>query len=622
MLLLRQESRIALQRANPDHPRTSIPASTADATAKRALRVTEHDPIQRDPGTPGGVHGHALVVDLDRASARREPIPAEWWPEVIGGAGLATRLLNTHCPPGADPLGPSNPLIFATSPFAGTAITTAAKIAVATRSPQTGMIGESLSSSYLAIALKQTGHDAFVITGNAAAWSVLVVDGPALRLEPADDLLGLSPDATADVLRFRLGHEFRVAAIGAAGEHLVRYAAISNDGRLAGRTGTGAVMGSKRLKAIAVRGNTLPPVAHPEELLAAAADLTGRSLGPATAKYREHGTAANLEKLAALGALPGRNFAAVDVSALTAITEEALRVDRRVDRHGCAACAIGCEHHYHLRDGSTARLEYEAQFALGSLCGIEDPETLLQASARCDALGLDAISLGGTIAWAMACGERGIEFSPFGGPAPRFGDGEAVRQLVDAIAHRRGLGDLLAEGSRAAAAVVGQGSDAFAMHVKGLEIPGYDPRRLPTMALGFAVAARGACQNRSSAYDVDLDGTLAPDARIAQRVAATIVGEDQASLMDSLTLCKFLRRCFADLPEEAATLHALVTGLPTTRDSLLAAGARINREKHAFNRANGWTRSLDTLPSDLSVPDLDRMVDAYHLVRSGAPTGV
>jgi len=569
----------------------------------------------RDQATPGGVHGQVLRVDLTAGTAHPEPIPAAWWPEVIGGSGLATRLLNHHCPPGTDPLGPDNPLILATSPFAGTAITTAAKLAFATRSPQTGMIGDSLSSSHLAITLKQTGHDALVITGRASTWSVLVIDNSDARLIPAADLLGLPPDATATALRTRLGETYRVAAIGAAGEHGVRYAAIANDGRLAGRTGTGAVMGSKRLKAIAVRGDTLPLVAHPNELARAAEELTSRSLGPATAKYREQGTAANLAALAARGALPGRGFASADPAAIAAITADALRVDRQVDRHGCAACAIGCEHHYHLRDGTTARLEFEAQFALGALCGIDDPETVLRASAACDALGLDAISLGGTIAWTMTCRDRGIDLTPYGGPGPAFGDGPALLALIDDIAHRRGLGDLLAEGSRAAATTVGQGSEACAMHVKGLELPGYDPRKLPTIALGLAVATRGACHNRSSAYDIDLSGALAPDAEIAARVAAAIDAEDQAALMDSLTLCKFLRRCFDDLPTEAAILHHLVTGLPTAPETLLAAGAKINADKHAFNRANGWTRDLDTLPPDLAVPHLSAMVDAYHRAR-------
>src|SRR5215218_193639 len=222
----------------------------------------------------GGVHGRSLRVDpgQDAGAGWSEPLAPEVFADVIGGIGLASLLLLRLCPPGADPLGPDNPLIFATSPFAGTGITTSSKIAVAARSPQTGMIGDSLSSSYLALELKRTGHDALAITGRAPEWSVLVVEDGSCRLRSAHELMGLSPSATADWLRAELGSQFRVAAIGTAGEHGVRYAAIANDGRLAGRTGSGAVMGAKRLKAIAVRGSRLPRAADPRAVATLARD--------------------------------------------------------------------------------------------------------------------------------------------------------------------------------------------------------------------------------------------------------------------------------------------------------------------------------------------------------------
>ena len=578
----------------------------------------------------GGVHGRLLRVDLGEAPVATwvEPLAPQLFAEVIGGIGLASLLLLRLCPPGVDPLGPRNPLIFATSPFAGTGITTASKIAVAARSPQTGMIGDSLSSSYLALALKRTGHDALAITGAAPAWSVLVVDDDEVDLRPVNGLLGLSPRATADRLRAELGSAYRVAAIGPAGERGVRYAAIANDGRLAGRTGAGAVMGAKRLKAIAVRGSRLPPVARPREVAALARDLAQRSLGPGTAKYREIGTVANVAFFNRLGLLPTRNFGSGRFAGAEAIAGETLRLAHHTDRHACAACTVGCEHHYRTRDDgpeTSARLEYETLFALGSLCGVSDPNVVLRAAALCDDLGIDAISAGGTIAWAMECGERGIDLGVPAADVPRWGDGAALLRVLGQIGEREGLGDLLAEGSRAAAARVGQGSAGWAMHVKGLELPGYDPRRLKTLALGLAVAARGACHNRSSAYDVDLSDRLDADTDAQQRAAAAAAAEDQAALLDSLTLCKFLRHALGDVHEESAALHRAVTGLATTADDLRHAGARIAEAKKRFNMAQGWTRALDTLPPRLLERDgegpaidpawLERQIDAYYAVR-------
>jgi aldehyde:ferredoxin oxidoreductase len=579
----------------------------------------------------GGVHGRLLRVDLRGGGSEgwSEPLAPADFHDVIGGIGLASLLLLRLCPPGADPLGPDNPLIFATSPFAGTGITTASKIAVAARSPQTGMIGDSLSSSYLALALKRTGHDALAITGTADEWSVLVVEDGRTHLRSAEGVLGLSTTATADRLRAELGTEFRVAAIGPAGERGVRYAAIANDGRLAGRTGTGAVMGAKRLKAIAISGSRLPLAADPRGVAALARDLAARSLGPGTAKYREIGTVANVAFFNRLGLLPTRNFQGGHFDA-EAISGETLRLEHYAGKHACAACTVGCEHHYRTRDDgpeTSGRLEYETLFALGSLCGVSDPNDVLRAAMLCDDLGMDAISAGSTIAWAMECREWGVDLGVPADEIPRWGDGAALLRTLRKIGAREGIGDLLAEGSRAAAERIGQGSDAWAMHVKGLELPGYDPRKLGTLALGLAVSPRGACHNRSSAYDVDLSDRFGADADACARATAAAASEDQASLLDSLTLCKFLRHALGDVYEESAALHRAVTGLPTTPDDLHAAAARIAEVKKRFNLAQGWTRPLDTLPprllqvhADGEGPHIDplwleRQIDAYYAVR-------
>jgi aldehyde:ferredoxin oxidoreductase len=584
------------------------------------------------------VHGRYLHIDVTSGTARSFEIPDSVHRDYLGGIGLGTWLLFHWCPSGTDPLSPDAPLIFASSPFIGTGLTTASKLAVLALSPQTGFIGDSLTSSYLAITLKRAGIDALVITGSRGAWSTLIVDDDQIRLEPAEELLGLSPDEVSETLRGELGSSYRVASIGVAGENLVQYAAISNDGRLAGRTGLGAVMGSKKLKAMAVRGTgRMPKVFDPQGLAAAARELSRRSLGPETAKYRELGTAANLAFFNRMSMLPSRNFQSSKMDGLDDLHGEALHATHRTDKNACAACTIGCEHHYALRDsrgdnGKTARLEYESLYALGPLCGVNDPDIVLRASRLCDDLALDTISTGATIAWAMECGQRRVDLGFSGEQLPRFGDGQSLLDTIVRIANREGIGALLAEGSRRAAEIVGQESDAWALHVKGLELPGYDPRKLPTLALGLAVATRGACHNRSSAYEVDLSDQLSADAAIQARVWAAIRAEDQATVLDSLNLCKFLRHCFDDLPDEAARLFELVTGVALSGDELLEAGGRINTLKKRFNVEHGWTRSDDWLPErvlDAGVQDsilnpawLTTAIDTYYAERGWNQDGI
>jgi aldehyde:ferredoxin oxidoreductase len=560
---------------------------------------------------PGGYFGSALLVDLDGPRSEPLALPDHVLRATIGGAGLATHLLTQLGPAGVDPLAPEAPLAFVFSPLVGTPLTTSAKFAVVAKSPLTDRLNDALASSHFAIAGKLTGHDALVVRGACDEPSALVVDERGARLVDAADLWGLPAAAAEARLRERLGPAYRVAAIGPAGERLVRYATVSHDGRHAGRGGLGAVLGAKRLKAVAVRASRKCPVADPPAVLAAAKDLRARSFGPATAKYRGLGTLTNLLTFNALSALPGRNFK----GETTTLQLE----DRAAVRASCASCSIGCERILKTRDGGNARVEYESMFALGPLVGIDDPDEVLAASARCDELGLDTISAGGTIAWAM---EAGIA------DWLRFGDAEALHRALELIGSREGLGDVLAEGSRRASSQLG--GEELAMHVKGLELPGYEPRTLHAMALGLAVNARGADHNRSGAYEADLSGDLDRLEGGELHVAAAIETEDRAAAMDSLILCKFLRGVFDDPWEEWAGLLAPITGWDIDGDELHETARGIVLAKHAYNRREGWTRAEDTLPerllddpvtlpsgreASLSRVRLDAMVEAYHRAR-------
>jgi aldehyde:ferredoxin oxidoreductase len=584
---------------------------------------------------PGGYFGQALLVDVGSGDAERLELPEPVLRATIGGSGLGAWLMHRLAPPGVEPLAPEAPLAFVFSPLVGTPLTTSAKFAVVAKSPLTGLLNDALASSHFAIAGKLTGNDAIVVRGACERPSVLLVDGDGARIEPANELWGLPAADAESRLRERLGQAWRVAAIGPAGERLVRYATVSHDGRHAGRGGLGAVLGSKNIKAVAVRGaGTKPPLGDAQAVLAVARDLRGRSFGPATAKYRELGTLANLLSFNEINTLPTRNFSAASFEGAPKLAAEELHELRLVARENCASCTIGCEHIYAAPGGGTTRVEYENVFALGPLCGVSDPDAVLAASRLCDDLGIDTISAGGTLAWAMECAQRGLIDAPW----LRFGDAEALTRALQEIGTRSGLGDLLAEGSRRAADTVGQGSEAFAPHVKGLELPGYEPRTLHAMALGLAVNARGADHNRSGAYEADLSGDLDRLAGGAEHVVAAIETEDRAAIMDSLILCKFLRGVFAEPWDEWPGLLAPVTGWDVDADELRRTARRIVVAKRLFNLREGWTRAEDRLPerfltepleldsgreATLTEDRLTAMIDGYYdgrgLDRDGVP---
>jgi len=458
--------------------------------------------------------------------------------------------------------------VFAFSPLVGSPLTTSAKFAVVSKSPLTDRINDSLASSGFAIAGKRCGCDAIVIVGRAPRLSVLIIDDGRVRLEPAEDLRGATCPVTESTLKSRLGADYQIASIGPAGEQAVRYATISHDGRHAGRGGSGAVLGSKNVKAIAVRGTQRCEWAHPRELTEYSRDLSKRSFGPATAKYRELGTATNLLTFNRLGALPTRNFQSGTFEGAANISPEQIRTTHTRTRASCAACTIGCEHIYAIGGESGVRLEYESLFALGSLCGVSDPDAVLRASRLCDELGLDTISAGGTIAFAMECVERGWLDEPW----LTFGSGEAMLRAIELVGRREGLGNLLAEGSRRAAGIIGHHSIAIAPQVKGLEIPGYEPRALQTMALGFAVGSRGADHNRSGAYEVDFSEKV--DRRHVTLAAvrhASVSAHSPSGTISPLSSASGMKRA-GDISPKAGCRQRISASRPKMRPPALHCG--------------------------------------------------
>lgn len=544
----------------------------------------------------GGYFGRYARVVLDqepRPELVVKPLlPAELR-SFLGGVGLGALLLCRH----------SKAIVLSFGPLLGTPLTTSAKFSIVAKSPVTGRFCDALSSSDFALAGKRTGFDAIVIEGAAPAPSVLLIDGDQVHLAPA--LESWSSEMTTSQCAAWLDAQFpgfTFAIVGPAALKDVMFACITNGGRHAGRGGLGALLARMRVRAIGLRGSQPVTLADAPRTLSIAKDLARRSLGPATEKYRALGTVANLATFNRLAALPTRNFQASTFDGADALSGEVLSVTRERGRGSCRSCTIGCEHFFEVRPGEAPqKMEYENVLALGPLCGISDPETVLSASRLCDELGMDTISTGATIAFAMECAERGLLSDERWREEAldlRFGNGPKMLSMVERIAHRRGpLSGLLAAGTRAAARELGPQAEAIAPHVKGLEIPGYEPRALQTMALGLSVAARGADHNRSGAYDADFSGKVNRLDATADSARFAIATEDRSAILDSLILCKFIRGALTDLHGECAEMLSAVTGLDFSAADLGDAASRIVAMKKHFNELEGWTAAEDTLPS-------------------------
>ena len=547
-------------------------------------------------------HFRYLQIDLSSGQTRQIGLDETRLRRSLGGAGLGVDLLLETESAELSPFDPCSSLFFVFSPLVGSALTTSAKFAVVSKSPLTQRINDSLAGSGFAIAGKRTGFDAIEITGAAKEPSIIVIENDVVRIEECRDLWGLSIPDCDKSLRKKFDSRYRIASIGPAGENRVLFATISHDGRHAGRGGSGAVLGSKNIKAILVAGDQTVEWAHPKSLNQFAKGLSKRSFGSATEKYRELGTAANLLAFNRLNCLPTRNFRDNQIENAELLSPEMMTKDRNKVRSSCAACTIGCEHLYEIKKGSSGsgstniRMEYESLFALGPMCGINDPDAVLLATKICDEVGVDTISAGATIAFAMDCSERGWISEEL-----KFGDGPTLHRLLNQISIRHGIGDQLANGSRQFAIEIGGPAIEYAPQIKGLEIPGYDPRKLSTMALGFAVSSRGADHNKSSAYEIDFRDDDAKRFSVDQ-IAEAIFIEDKSAVMDSLIFCKFLRGVFDDFFAETSEIIELVSGWELTPPEIRRVGSDLIENKKRFNVRAGWTPAEDQLPAHFFHP--------------------
>ena len=566
-----------------------------------------------------GYSGKVLHIDLATRKTWVESKPEEWYKIYIGGVSMASRLCWENIEVGCDPLSPGNPICIANGLFAGTPVPVGGKYGMASKSPLTGFIGDSMSSSWLPVALKRARWDGIVIHGASEEWVNVFIDDNRVEFRDASHLVGLGTTETEEAIREEFGDDqVRSAVIGPAGENLVRVANVSNDGRKAGRTGHGAVWGSKKLKAFSIRGTHGVRVADPEALLKLSFDILQAAQGPHTQKYRILGTSSNVLNMNRLGLLPTRNYQQGVFEDAELVSGEYLHEHYKAKTIACAQCPIACEQVGHVKEGPYAgamgHVEYESLFALSSNCGVNSFPAVIQAITNCNELGLDTMSSGVTISWAMECYERGIftkedfkcEKYPDGFEA-EFGNGEAVVTLTEMMANREGyVGNLLAEGTKRASAQVDEerGTETYkwAMNIKGLETPGYDARALKTFALGLAVGTRGACHNRTAAYDPDIKGQTNRFTVDETRGEVAKSTEEYAAVYDTLPLCKFIRRCFTGKADREGAWPAIAklinatTGWDFDYDDVDLIGERAFTIKKAFNIREGWTRADDHLP--------------------------
>jgi aldehyde:ferredoxin oxidoreductase len=590
------------------------------------------------------------TIDLSTSHIEIVETPAETLRQFLGGRGLGAKLLFDLVGPGVEPLSPGNYLILTAGPLAGTPWPTSARLHVTYKSPLTGAYGYANSGGFFAAEMRHAGYDAILITGQAPQPSILRVEDGEIRVEAAPDLWGQTTEAVHEAL---LGPEpkakdGRVACIGPAGDNLVRIAAIINDhNRAAARGGPGAVMGSKNLKAIHVRASGRPAI--PPELRTAAKAATAKlNDDPRLDGLRQLGTLFLMEPKNLSGDQPAKNHQLAQVPFIDEVGSAAM--DRYLVQHkGCYACPIRCSRKSKVSEGPYAveigGPEYETTNALGPMCWIDDPEAIIYANHLCNLYGLDTISAGVVVAFAMELHEKGLLDDPE--LSLEWGDVDTLLGLLERIAYRKGadgtrpIGDLLAEGVRGAAQQLGGEAERYALHVKGLELPRQEPRVAKGFGLGHATSNRGA-DHLYALPAIDLGGAWDIAQRIFpaeivpelmetdnERFKADMVvyGEHFCAVTDALGICKFsTTEEYSLLPDDVAPGLAAVWDEPLTGDDLLLIGERIVNLERLYNVREGLSRADDQLPArftEETVPlfGFERDPESGSLQQSAEPVG-
>jgi aldehyde:ferredoxin oxidoreductase len=601
-----------------------------------------------------GLTATVYHVDLTRGTVEQRQVPETTYREYPGGSALAAYLLWQAIPPGADPLGPDNVLVMAVSPLTGLAISGQSRMTACARSPLTGAIGDSQCGGFFPAEMRSAGADAIVFTGRAAEPVYLWLNDGVAELRPAKHVWGKETAEADRLLREEVGDpKAEVAQIGPAGENLVRFAAIMNMvNRANGRTGMGAVMGSKRLKAVVVRGTKPPKPAMPDEFRGLTKRLKElQEANPGIVWFGQYGTAGVLAIQDKFGGQPTRNYSEGTFEHAKAIDGSTLAKTILKERDTCYACVVKCKRVVEVHDPDLeidpvyGGPEYETLTFFGSMCGVGDLKLLSKASADANKYGMDTISCGATIAWAMEAKAKGLLDD--GGLGLAFGDGQSVLRAIEAIAFRRGVGDLLAEGSLRAAQRFGPEAVDLTVTVKGQELPAHMPQHKRSLGLVYAVNAFGA-DHQSSEHDSALRakpgtlhrnrleqigsyGDLALNDLSDAKVRFAYDTQCFYSALDTLGLCQFVWGSTWQLygPAETVELVRYGTGWDASLAEIMRVGERRLHLLRAFNAREGLGKEQDVLPKKLFAPlagqgptagvaltaeDFERARDSYYRI--------
>ena len=615
-----------------------------------------------------GYMGQILRVNLSTKKISKERFSETDAKKCLGGRGLAINILFNELKPKIDPLGPENKLVYAAGPLAATGFPLNSRWLVAAKSPLTGIWGEATCGGTFAVQLRKAGYDALVVEGVAKNPVYINIHDDDVEIREATNLWGKMTLDTEIAIARELGIENRkeddpaVVNIGPAGENLVKIAAVMHTAhRAAGRTGLGAVMGSKKLKAIAVRGTKNVPMAQPERLKSMARDVVSECVtNQNMINFTNYGQAGFVPPLQELGMLPTKNFQKGTFDHYEAISGQTMAQTILKSKSTCSQCPVACKRDVEVLKGRYAPInwlyggpEYENVAALGSLLLIGDLEAVSKENQLCNAYGLDTISTGTTIAWVMECYDRGIiSKKDIDGIEATWSNPDGALKLIEKIAKREGIGDLLAEGVKRAAKKIGGGSERYAMEVKGLEIPMHEPRAKKGLGLSYATSVRGGCHMQAF-HDTELEvANAAPDIGISkpldrhdtskEKVDIIKRAQDWVAVTNSLLLCTSPGWTGFNYTRPAFLTEALnvITGWNMKVEDLMTVGERMNNLCRCFNAREGITRRDDYLPprfTEDTLPDgpskgqripkeeLEEMLDNYYDLRgwdkkTGLPT--
>ncbi|MCF8038794.1 MAG: aldehyde ferredoxin oxidoreductase family protein [Desulfohalobiaceae bacterium] len=609
-----------------------------------------------------GYAGQILRVDLDGFTVEKQPLPEDLVDKYIGGRGFVARLLYDLIPPGTDPYSSENIVVIAAGPLSGHYLPGSGKTHFGTKSPATGMYGDGNLGGHFGPALKYAGYDVLILSGKASGPSYLLIEDDTVELRDASAYWGLGSITVEEAMKQDLGQAYEICTIGPAGENLSRFACISHDfGRQCGRTGIGTVLGDKKIKAIAVKGTGGLPVYDLDGLYQAGKrayrDIYAK---PGFTGWQPEGTAGITNFVNQVGAFPTRNFQTSSAEHYQQINGRQILEKIRITDKGCFCCPIPCGKYSRagtaLGTVNVEGPEFETISMFGGNCDLQTIEDVAYANYICDELGLDTISAGAVVGFALECHEKGLLSDEDFGRRVAFGDLPSVVHILELIAGREKIGDALADGVRLAAEKIGQGSERFAMHVKGLEWTGYECRNAPGMMLAYLTADVGAHHNRAWVLGQDVTGTDAdvhsliqaggsgerlPKSDVRGKAAGVIASQHLRPAFDVLGTCRLQMMELGFEVEHYEELLALVTGRRKTWGNILEVSERIWHLTRAFSvrEIEGFGRHMDYPPPRLchdpvqsgpnqghciSEREIDILLDEYYQARgwdeNGLPT--